>query len=129
VRGCLTRSLDLIMEPTALPDDWGKDPVSEFLHFAQHNTVASFAGLRHEFELLRVADEIFRTLLANLNNSPQWFAGLFVLGILGSLSTGTFRSGIRDLYPASISPRERSLRVLCRPERGRRRGLVAPPRR
>ena len=61
------------------PLKWGEDSLSEFIKVAYENTFATYVNLRAEYKLLEDIDKIFRILIENLINTPEWFAGFFLL--------------------------------------------------
>ena len=61
------------------PVDWGQDPLSEFIDLAARQTIASFANHRREFDRLRGIHVLYSDLIQHLDNSPDWFAGFFLM--------------------------------------------------
>lgn len=61
------------------PPEWGEDSLSEFIKTAYENTFATFVNLRAEYKLLKDIDKSFKLLIENLINTPEWFAGFFLL--------------------------------------------------
>jgi len=61
------------------PADWAEDPLSGFIDQAWRNTIASFANHRKEYERLRDIHILYTELIKNLNNSPDWFVGFFLM--------------------------------------------------
>jgi len=64
---------------TSLPPNWGKDPLSEFLDAARHNTIATFVNCSDEYNTLKNIHEIFSYAKDNLNHTPEWFTNFFFL--------------------------------------------------
>lgn len=64
---------------TPVPPNWGKDSLSAFLDVARHNSFATFANCPAEYNLLSTLDGLFRRAIDNLVNTPEWFAGFFLL--------------------------------------------------
>lgn len=62
-----------------LPDDWGKDSLSEFYDDAHHNTLATFANLKPEYKRLRVINDAFKTITENLHNIGELIPAFFLL--------------------------------------------------
>lgn len=62
-----------------IPSTWGKDSISEFIETAQHNTIATFVNLPHEYENLKNINDIYWKVIDNLLNTPEWFASFFLL--------------------------------------------------
>lgn len=61
------------------PASWGKDVLTDFLQTAEDNSVARFANRPNDFALLTEIDEIFRLVVDNLGNTPEWFEAFFLL--------------------------------------------------
>ncbi len=62
-----------------IPQQWGKDPLSQFIDDACHNTYATFANLKPEFTRLKAIHSTFQRMVENLLNTPDWFAGFFLM--------------------------------------------------
>jgi len=74
------------------PPKWGQDPLSEFIKSAYENTFSTYVNLRKEFNLLEEIDKCFRLLIDNLINTPEWFAGFFLLRTHASFLGGGYVS-------------------------------------
>jgi len=61
-----------------VPEGWGSDLLSLFIENARRNTLATFTNLKPLFGHLRAIDGVFRDIIDNLNNSPDWFAAFFL---------------------------------------------------
>lgn len=61
------------------PASWGKDVLTDFLQTAEDNSIARFANRPEDFALLTEVDEIFRLIIDNLDNTPEWFEAFFLL--------------------------------------------------
>jgi len=66
------------------PSGWGADSLSQFLQVADDNALATFANMRPFFDRLARIDALYRRLICDLNNNPQWFAGFFFLRAHGA---------------------------------------------
>ena len=62
-----------------IPSGWGRDKLSDFIENANQNTIATFANLRPIFKKLQDIDGAFRKIVDNLDNTREWFEGLFLL--------------------------------------------------
>ena len=67
----------IVLKP--FPDNWGKEPLSEFIDNALHNTFATFTNLRKEYAVLETVDSLYRRAIDNLINTPDWFIAFFLL--------------------------------------------------
>lgn len=83
------------------PPHWGKDPLSRFLEDAQNNIYATFVNLKPLFEKLQAIDQIYRRLVDNSNNSPNWFPALFVLRAHSTLLTA-IRTSLSGQVPETF---------------------------
>jgi hypothetical protein len=63
---------------TAVPNDWGRDLLGKYLEDAHHNTLATFANCRPQYDRLAAIDHLYCTMLDNLNQSPDYFVGFFL---------------------------------------------------
>ena len=72
------------------PADWGKDSVSEFIEIARNNMFATFSNLPRQYTVLKDINDLYKYVIDNLINSPEWFAAFFLLrahsAYLGSVS-------------------------------------------
>lgn len=94
------------------PDDWGEDPLSEFIDLAARNTIASFAKHRREFNRLRDIHLLYSELIQHLDNSPDWFAGFFLMRAQASYLAATrlaVSTQVGDVYPVLRACVESSL--------------------
>lgn len=64
---------------TGIPPQWGKDPLSQFIKDAWYNTYATFGNLKPEFTRLTAIHRAFQKIIDNLLNTPEWFAGFFLM--------------------------------------------------
>jgi hypothetical protein len=70
------------------PKDWGQGSLGEYLEDARHNTVATFANCRPQYEVHAAIDQLYCTMLDNLTQSPDFFAGFFLLRTHSSFRVG-----------------------------------------
>lgn len=61
------------------PASWSRDLLTDFLQAAEDNSIARFANRPEDFALLTEVDEIFRLIIDNLDNTPEWFEAFFLL--------------------------------------------------
>ena len=61
-----------------VPKDWGSDPLSLFIENVRRNTLATFANLKPLFAHLGAVDRVYRDIIDNLHNTPDWFAAFFL---------------------------------------------------
>ena len=61
------------------PPGWGADPLSAFMETARENTLATFVNLPATYRLLAEVDSVYRLLLDNLFNTPEWASAFFLL--------------------------------------------------
>jgi hypothetical protein len=61
------------------PPGWGSDSLADFIDTARHNIFATFTNLGAVYSLLLKVDQTYRKVIDNLSNSPDWFAGFFLL--------------------------------------------------
>ena len=52
---------------TAVPNDWGRDLLGKYLEDAHHNTLATFANCRPQYDRLAAIDQLYCTMLDNLS--------------------------------------------------------------
>jgi len=69
----------VIANERIIPNDWGKDSLSEFIEDAHHNTLATFANLKPEFAHLKNINDTFKKITENLLNIEKLIPGLFLL--------------------------------------------------
>jgi len=62
-----------------IPSDWGQDRLSKFIKDAWHNTYATFANLRPQYNHLKEIHLIYQEIVNNLINTPEWFASFFLM--------------------------------------------------
>ncbi len=62
-----------------IPPKWGEDPLSKFIEDTWHNTYATFANLKPEFTRLTAIQLAYQNIIDNLLNTPDWFAGFFLM--------------------------------------------------
>ena len=62
-----------------IPPKWGEDPLSQFIKDAWHNTYATFVNLKPEFLRLMAIHSAYQKIIQNLINTPEWFAGFFLM--------------------------------------------------
>jgi len=67
------------MTSKQIPKGWGQDALSEFIETAQSNNLNTFVNLRPHYSRLLDIHLLYRDLIHNLNNSPDWFCGFFLL--------------------------------------------------
>lgn len=61
-----------------LPPGWGRDALSDFIETARHNTIATFANLRPQYDALMQIDTIYREMIADLSQNPELVSGLLL---------------------------------------------------
>lgn len=61
-----------------IPTDWGADRLGDFIEAARQNTIATFCNLREEYDVLAEIDHLYRKMIDNLNQSPEFVAGFFL---------------------------------------------------
>lgn len=64
---------------SSIPPNWGKDSLSEFIDTTRHNTFATFVNCPSQYNTLKSIQDAFRYATDNLINTPEWFAGFFLL--------------------------------------------------
>jgi hypothetical protein len=73
-----------------IPDDWGKDKISDFIERCRSHAFQIYGGEKRQYAQLVVIDQLFRTIQSNLDNTKDWFSGLFFLrahsSFLGAVS-------------------------------------------
>jgi hypothetical protein len=62
-------------KPPPLPSD----ALGGFVGSAEHNTLATAANLPQQWARLSAIDSLFQSAGENLNESPSWFAGVFLI--------------------------------------------------
>jgi hypothetical protein len=70
------------------PKDWGQGSLGKYLEDARHNTVATFANCRSQYQALAAIDQLYCTMLDNLAQSPDFFAGFFLFRTHSSFRVG-----------------------------------------
>ena len=70
------------------PPDFGSDPLSQFIDNAWQNTIASYANLKTEYNLLNEIHKSFVKIGSNLNNTTEWIASLFLYRAHSSFLAG-----------------------------------------
>lgn len=73
-----------------IPSDWGADPLGSFIEDAQHNTIATFANLRKQYNSLAEIDRLYSEMIENLNQSSEFVTGFFLFRTHSS-----FRGAVR----------------------------------
>ena len=95
-----------------VPDDWGTDPLSEFIETARHNTIATFINLRPIYDHLATIHSIYQVIVENSHKTADWFALFFLLrsnaAFLGSLRFA-LSGQIAETYPVLRTCIEASL--------------------
>ncbi|BAS26755.1 hypothetical protein [Limnochorda pilosa] len=66
------------MSAIQAPPGWGRDSLTSFLDDSRGNCFATYVKLRSEYVKLLEIDGLFSALIASLNDTPDWFAALFV---------------------------------------------------
>jgi hypothetical protein len=61
------------------PPGWGKDKLTEFLDYAQHNTFATFVNFKGIFNRLGAIDTAFWKAIESGHNAEEWFSVFFLL--------------------------------------------------
>jgi len=65
-------------EQTPTPD-LPSDSLGTFLADAHHNVAATIANLRPQYNALAAIDQVFCDIIENLNHSPEFIAGFFLI--------------------------------------------------
>jgi hypothetical protein len=86
------------MKEQELPPDWGQDPITDFIEKAHHNTLASYANLKTEYNLLVKIDKLFRDIVNNLTNTREFVPSFFLLRSHSSF-LGAVRLGLSGQIP------------------------------
>ncbi len=63
------------MEPNPTPPELPSDSLGKFLGDAHHNTVATFANLRPQYDALARIDRLYCDMIDNINQSLEFVAG------------------------------------------------------
>jgi len=61
------------------PPNWGKDELSKFFETAYENIFYTFVNHQEAYNVLSNIDRSYRLIIDHLYNTPQWFAGFFLL--------------------------------------------------
>jgi len=61
------------------PPDWGEDKLSKYIKEAWHNTYATFANLRPQYNHIKEIHLNYQKIIDNLINTPDWFASFFLM--------------------------------------------------
>lgn len=88
-----------------IPENWGKDELSNFLESADRNRHASFANERTKFGVLKDIDALFRKAIEISNNSEMYFPALFLL-----LSHSSFLASVDLALSGQITPTYMTIR-------------------
>lgn len=62
-----------------MPENWTRDPLSKFLDDAEYNTVATYINCRPQYQRLSDIDTVYRLMIDNLHQTPEFFAGFFLI--------------------------------------------------
>lgn len=98
------------------PSDWGKDPVSDYIEHANHNTYATFNNLRGIFGHLAEIGKVFDALRGNLDFSQTPLAPSFAIRTYSSYLAGVRLSTsgqIPETYVVLRACLENSLYAHC----------------
>ena len=57
----------------------GTDALSRFIEDAHHNIFATYANLRPKYDALVSIDQVYCEMIENLNQSPEFVAGFFLI--------------------------------------------------
>lgn len=68
-----------MVETVEPPPEWGRVVMSEFLENARRNMIASFVNYRTEYDRLLAFDKFYREITDCLDNTLDWFCGMFLL--------------------------------------------------
>ena len=60
------------------PADWGTDSLGYFIEAARHNTIAAFANLRQQYDVLTDIDRLYGEMIENLDHSPELVPGFLL---------------------------------------------------
>ena len=109
-----------------VPSDWCSDPLAIFLEKAQQNVVATFSNLRPQYDALSAIDNLYCTIVENLNQTSEFISGFFLirthssfrgavrLCLSGQLAEaymvlrGALESALYGLYVADDTDRQRT---------------------
>lgn len=61
------------------PPNWGNDSISEFIETARHNTFATFVNLHNQYLRAKNINDVYKKLIDNLINTPEFLAAFFLL--------------------------------------------------
>jgi len=61
------------------PPDWGEDELSKYIKEAWHNTYATFANLRPQYDHIKKIHLNYQKIIDNLINTPDWFPSFFLM--------------------------------------------------
>ncbi len=61
------------------PENWGADSLGKFLEDAHHNIIATFTNLLPQYNILAEIDKLYCKIIDNLNQSPEFVAGFFLI--------------------------------------------------
>src|SRR5262245_60326917 len=88
------------------PPELGNDSLGRFLKDAHHNEVATFTNMPREYQRLSRLDSLFDLVIQNLNQSPHFFAGFFLVR-----TRATFLAACRHALSGQIGEAYVLLRV------------------
>ena len=97
------------------PDDWGRDPLSDFLTTAWRNTVTTYAVDRDRYDVLAEIDAMYRRLIGSLGESGEQLAGAMAVrshsSLLGATSLA-LAGQVAEAYVVLTSALEAAARAL-----------------
>ena len=70
------------------PNDWSRDSLGKYLEDARYNMVATFGNRRPQYDAAAAIDQLYCTMLDNLAQSPDYFAGFFLFRTHSSFRVG-----------------------------------------
>ena len=106
------------------PPSWASDPLSAYLDSFATNQHACFVHLPELYRYLVEVDRVFRALLSNLDETPEWFASFFARRSLSAFlaaSALALGGAVAEVYPVLRSCLEQALyglHISADPERG-----------
>ncbi len=71
-----------------IPEDWGKDELSDFIDQCRSHAFEIFDGAKSEYKFLVKIHKLFRAIQCNLENTSNWFSALFFLRAHSSFIAG-----------------------------------------
>lgn len=70
---------DFIQDRQRIPQNWSDDSLSQFIQDTIDNTYATFHNLKPPYNKLKDIHTVFRKIVDNIGNTPDWFATFFLV--------------------------------------------------